>query len=200
MHTLLALAVVALTPPATAADLYVDDDGDDSGNDCETMATPCATIEHALDQLLAPGDVIHLASGSYSTSGAFPLTIANGVSLSGDGRTSTFVGPATGSTSMLLAYSDHTDPTTVKALTLRNGATGVRIDHGVAGTASHAFSDVALSGGDTAVIARASGSGTRSTRLVAVRGGGWLGVDVQVQVEVEVEVDRRPETAENGDS
>jgi uncharacterized repeat protein (TIGR01451 family) len=45
---------------------YVDGStGDDSGNDCTTSSSPCATIQHAVDEA-DPGDEIRVAEGRYT--------------------------------------------------------------------------------------------------------------------------------------
>jgi parallel beta-helix repeat protein len=39
--------------------------GNDSGNDCTSSSTPCATVQHAVD-VADPGDEIRVATGTYS--------------------------------------------------------------------------------------------------------------------------------------
>ena len=61
-------AVLGLGVPAVAAAAtrHVDDTGGVNGvNDCTILATPCLTVQHAVDQALA-GDTIDLAAGTYS--------------------------------------------------------------------------------------------------------------------------------------
>lgn len=51
--------------------LYVATTGSDGGNNCLNSASPCATLQHAVDQAIA-GDEIRVAAGTYS--GAQTLT------------------------------------------------------------------------------------------------------------------------------
>src|SRR5512145_2191467 len=44
---------------------YVAPGGSDSGNNCANSASPCATIQHAVD-VADPGDVIKVATGVYT--------------------------------------------------------------------------------------------------------------------------------------
>jgi hypothetical protein len=64
--TLAALATIA-GPPAQAASVvrYVAPGGKDSGNLCTASASPCATIQHAVD-VAASGDEIRVAEGTYT--------------------------------------------------------------------------------------------------------------------------------------
>ena len=64
------MASLALTPTYQLANIawYVAPGGND-GSDCLSPATPCATINGALqkpDQSLAPGDTIRVAVGVYT--------------------------------------------------------------------------------------------------------------------------------------
>jgi len=66
MRALLA-AVSLLLPTATlslGADRFVASTGTDSGNDCLTATSPCATVSHATSQA-SSDDTINVASGSY---------------------------------------------------------------------------------------------------------------------------------------
>ncbi|NWG01122.1 MAG: IPTL-CTERM sorting domain-containing protein [Thermoanaerobaculaceae bacterium] len=98
----LSLAVGAVTAPeAWAANLYVATTGSDAGpNNCQTLASPCKTITHALTQAVS-GDVINVAAGLYDTPGngeTFPLALKDGVAILGDianPATRTISAPAT---------------------------------------------------------------------------------------------------------
>ena len=56
--------VLAPAASAAAADRFVGLSGDDVANQCLAAATPCATIEHAVDEAGA-GDTVAVAAGSY---------------------------------------------------------------------------------------------------------------------------------------
>lgn len=90
----LAVPVVALpillgaAAPAHAAATtrYVATTGDDSDNDCTAVATPCQTIQYAVDQA-DPGDTVSIAAGSYPES----VDIRYALTITGAGASSTFV-------------------------------------------------------------------------------------------------------------
>jgi hypothetical protein len=66
---------------AAAADWYVADTGSDA-NDCMTVATPCMTIQAAVDKA-SPNDTINVAAGLYPELAAGPLTINKTLTLLG---------------------------------------------------------------------------------------------------------------------
>jgi len=51
-----------------ATNRYIDPAGSDVSNDCSVLATPCATLQNAVDQS-SPGDTIIAAAGTYALSG-----------------------------------------------------------------------------------------------------------------------------------
>ncbi len=57
-----------------ALDRYVDDDppATDAANNCMVMATPCLTLQHAINQS-AVNDTIHVAAGTYSVAGLITI-------------------------------------------------------------------------------------------------------------------------------
>jgi len=59
-------SAVAAAP--IAVDRYVATSGSDAANDCSVMGSPCATIQHAVDQS-SSGDTIHVAAGLYTVAG-----------------------------------------------------------------------------------------------------------------------------------
>ncbi len=65
--TMFALLGVAAEPSAqaTGAVRYVAPGGKDSGNLCTASASPCATVQRAVD-VAAPGDEIRIAEGTYA--------------------------------------------------------------------------------------------------------------------------------------
>ena len=60
---------------------FVATTGSDSGNDCTEQLTPCATLQHAVDEADS-GDIIDLAPGTYNGAG---LLIEKAVTLQGEG-------------------------------------------------------------------------------------------------------------------
>ena len=67
---LVTLFIPAMGVPAHAqGDIrYVAANGSDDGNNCGMAASPCATIQHALD-VAASGDEIWVAGGTYARAG-----------------------------------------------------------------------------------------------------------------------------------
>ena len=118
---------MASAASASAAALYVDDSGTDSG-DCTVPATPCETIEFAHDQ---PGtdDVIHLGGGTYAESAA----VTGSESLIEDSTFSAAAaGPAVLDNSVpagtaSVAALTHLSTGTVSELTIVSDFTGVKI-------------------------------------------------------------------------
>src|SRR5437762_8449302 len=52
----------------SALDRYVDPSGSDGTNTCDVLASPCLTVQQAVNQS-SSGDVVHIAAGTYSVSG-----------------------------------------------------------------------------------------------------------------------------------
>ncbi|MCK5690574.1 thrombospondin type 3 repeat-containing protein, partial [Myxococcota bacterium] len=116
------LLTLVFAMPVFAADLYVDDGGDDATNECLLDTAPCLTLEHALT-LAVMGDTIHMDSGTYAT--ALPLMVGDGVSILGAGMDVTKI--AKNSLAAILWYEYHTQPVLLKGLTLEN-STGPAIE------------------------------------------------------------------------
>ncbi len=74
----LAAACLALTPAIASADRWVDPAGSDAANDCTAAVSPCATIQHAVDQATG-GESVFLAAGAYAES----PSLATGIRLLG---------------------------------------------------------------------------------------------------------------------
>jgi hypothetical protein len=88
--TLLGLVLTALAlwlcaaRPALAAPIvrYVAGTGADGSNDCKNLASPCRTIQHAID-VAASEDAIHVAGGTYTSAGGPVATITKPLSIVG---------------------------------------------------------------------------------------------------------------------
>lgn len=87
-------ALFAAASPASAAaqvTRYVATTGDDgtlaSPNDCTHQASPCATIQHAVD-VASAGDTVSVGAGTYLESVTVPVSVTiTGAGSSGSGRT-----------------------------------------------------------------------------------------------------------------
>jgi hypothetical protein len=118
--SIVAATVLVNVAAASAADLYVDDSGDDGGgNDCTAPAQPCETIQYAADRP-ATDDVIHLGGGTYDET----IVLSGTESLIED---STFSGAASGAAVINATSTDNANPAiifdstgTVSGLTIRS--------------------------------------------------------------------------------
>ncbi|MBW2253935.1 MAG: right-handed parallel beta-helix repeat-containing protein [Deltaproteobacteria bacterium] len=174
MRRLLSLsAALALAGTAWAADRYVETIGDDAANDCTTAGTPCKTIAHALS-VAADGDTVQIGIGTYST-GDYPMTVPNGVSLQGAGRDLSVITPATdyvGSPSYLLDVPNHTGPTNLAGFAVKNApmhGMHVQVPANGAVTVSHAISDLAVSSAESAGMV-VDGGGAETTLNFTIDG------------------------------
>lgn len=91
-----ALCVAALGTGVQAASAapvtrFVAPTGSDASNDCSVEASPCATIQHGVDESVA-GDTLDVAAGIY----AGEVTIEKALSLVGASGTEVEAGPGTG--------------------------------------------------------------------------------------------------------
>jgi uncharacterized repeat protein (TIGR01451 family) len=93
---ILALMGITVQVVYAAGPRYVAPGGSDSGNNCASIATPCATIQHAVD-VADPGDVIKMSAGAYTGVNSYEglsqvVYISKSVTLQG-GYTSAFTEP-----------------------------------------------------------------------------------------------------------
>lgn len=108
----IALVVAGPAQAAPGTTRYVATSGDDSGNDCTVEATPCATIQNAVDQADS-GDTVSVAKGTYDES----VRIRQSLSLTGAGSTgsgrSTIDGEPEGGASIHIDGIDQSEPIVV---------------------------------------------------------------------------------------
>ena len=108
------------TPPPILNIRYVAKTGDDTANTCQTEATPCATIQHAINQALSSGETVQIGAGVYSET----LTIAKSIALHGaDPATTIIQGDGTARV-ISMAYSPFYD-VAIRHLTIRHGQGGI---------------------------------------------------------------------------
>lgn len=81
------LAVNFFSLPAYAFDLFVTETGVDGVNDCQDIASPCATVVHAIGQAFAD-DTITIGPGTFAVSNA---TIQINLTLQGSGSGATIL-------------------------------------------------------------------------------------------------------------
>jgi hypothetical protein len=91
MGAMVALTALLVWPGSAwlaraATNRVVATSGSDTGNDCSNSATPCATIQHAIEQATA-GDTIQVAAGTYQEH----VTVNKDVTIRGAGASSTIV-------------------------------------------------------------------------------------------------------------
>jgi len=67
------LIALVLGAQQAYATLYVSVTGSDTGNDCTSSASPCATVQWAVDEASA-GEEIRVAAGTYSGSATVVVT------------------------------------------------------------------------------------------------------------------------------
>ena len=105
---------------AAGTNRYVANGGSDVANDCSSQVTPCATIQHAVDESVS-GDTINVAAGTYAEQ--VRISTSN-LAITGDGAGSTIVEPSAvvPNTTSLFSGAD------VSAIFVVENATGVTIE------------------------------------------------------------------------
>ncbi|MFZ1755423.1 MAG: choice-of-anchor Q domain-containing protein, partial [Caldilineaceae bacterium] len=109
-------------PPQTTR--YVATTGNDSGNNCLNEASPCATIQHAVNQAFG-GETVQIAAGTYVEN----VTIAESVILQGAGAVTTIVDGGQAGRVIQMAFLPAYD-LTIRDLSLRNGKGGIQSSSG----------------------------------------------------------------------
>lgn len=112
------------TPPPPSATRYVAPTGTDTGNDCLISSSPCATIQHAIDQAFG-GETVLIAAGTYSET----LTIAKDLTLQGADPTTTIVDGGQNARVIRMDFSP-AYALTLRNLSLRNGKGGLLTSSG----------------------------------------------------------------------
>jgi pectin methylesterase-like acyl-CoA thioesterase len=75
-------ALMAIPAQASPGDRYVATTGSDVANNCTVQATPCQTIQHAVD-VASANDTIHVAAGTYPEPAGGPLNVNKTLTLLG---------------------------------------------------------------------------------------------------------------------
>jgi hypothetical protein len=113
------VCVLVITPGrsvgAVGNQLYVATDGNDSGNNCLTQATPCKTIIHAVGQA-SSGDIINIAAGTYKE--ANQINVGKDLTFTGAGMNNTIID---GDNSHRVFKINASNAVTMEMLTIRNG-------------------------------------------------------------------------------
>jgi predicted outer membrane repeat protein len=128
--------------------------GDDS-NDCLSVATPCATVQHAID-VATDGDQVLLASGLYTQS----VTLAKAVSLIGADRDTTILHAVEGQRVLTVTGATISNAVMISGLTFTGGngdnGGGIYSDAPLAVLNSRFISNTAGNGGGLYIIGNAN--------------------------------------------
>jgi uncharacterized repeat protein (TIGR01451 family) len=121
----LALMLIFAHPPPVhaAGPWYVAPGGSDS-NDCASPGTPCATINSAIGKA-SSGDTILVASGTFTSTGAFTYTASEVVSLN---KNATLSGGWDGAFAIQIGMSAVDGQNARRGMTMNSGTTAI-VDH-----------------------------------------------------------------------
>ncbi len=125
----LATGVLLAATPALAADWYASPAGDDT-NDCASVATPCKTIQAAINKAATAGDTLSVIAGTYVENVVVNKTVTikgpkagiAGYDTARDGSGEAVIKPATGVGISISANEAIVDGLTVQA----NGGSGLQ--------------------------------------------------------------------------
>lgn len=107
------------TPPPPQSTRYAATTGNDSGNNCLNQASPCATIQHAINQALG-GETVQIAAGTYTEN----LSIAKDITLQGADAATTIVNGGQNGRVIQMDFNPAYD-VTIRNLSLHNGKGGI---------------------------------------------------------------------------
>lgn len=112
------------TPPPPSTTRYVAPTGNDPGNDCLTPSSPCATIQHAIEQAF-DGETVQIAAGTYPEN----LTIAKALTLQGADPATTIVDGGQAGRVLQMSFAP-AYALTLRNLSFRNGKGGILASSG----------------------------------------------------------------------
>jgi HYR domain len=144
-------------PARAATNRFVSVGGSDTSNDCSNAGSPCATIQHAVNQS-ASGDTIHVAAGTYVEN----VRVSQNVTIQGDAFNATTVN---GNAADSVFTVNDAIGATLSMLTITNGdVTAVFPGQGGGGIANFG----------TLTVVQSTINGNKATPLVNISQGGGI--------------------------